>query len=213
MKKIIPVLIITVFVFVSCKDKKQGQEQKQGQDTVQQKTEEGTPTLKQDPALDSVDIRKVITDFYNWYNKNYAKFQNYDLYSSIKKKNAPPYKINWDVVAKYQDFIRTSVPQLGEEFISNQKRFFQQCDSAFKVDVKDDIPYGFDWDWYTNSQEDPQYLLDEMNKSKQWIIAVKDNDATVNIKGNSDNRAATTVINLTMKKENGQWKIAKIGTE
>ncbi len=66
-------------------------------------------------------------------------------------------------MSKYQDFIRTSAPQLGEEFIKNQKHFFEQCDSAFKVDVKDEIPYGFDWDWYTNSQEDPQYLLDEMN--------------------------------------------------
>jgi hypothetical protein len=98
------------------------------------------------PQKDSAEIRTVIIDFYNWYNKNDAKLQEYHLYSGIKKKDAPPYKINWDEVTKYQDFIRSSVPQLGEEFLKNQKHFFEKCDSAFKADVNDEIPYGFDYD-------------------------------------------------------------------
>lgn len=208
MQKLITILFILSIGFISCKDKKQISEK----DTVDQKTVE----VAQNPAKDSMEIRKVITEFYDWYNKNYTKFLEYNLYNGIKKKDVPPYKINWDVVEKYHAFIRKEVKELGEEFIKNQKNFLQQCDSAFKVDVEDEIPYGFDYDWYTNSQEDPKYLLDEMNKSKKWIINVNGNDATADIKGpynDNGKQSETTIIKLAMKKENDKWKIAKIGMD
>lgn len=208
MKKLTFVLIITVFAFISCKDKKQAPEQ----DKAQQKTEQAA----QNPAKDSAEIRKVIVDFYNWYNKNNGVFQQYNLYSGIKKKETPPYKINWDQVEKYQDFIRSSVPQLGEEFIKNQKYFLRQCDSAFKVDVKDELPYGFDYDWYTDSQEDPQYLLDRLNGSGIWKITANGNEAQAEVTNYYDDggkQAKETVVSITMKKEKGGWKIAKIGKD
>jgi len=161
-----------------------------------------------------VEKKKMTPASITWFTTNDAKLQGYDLYSSIKRKNMPPYKINWDQVAKYHDFIRGNVPQLGETFISNQKRFFEQCDSAFKVDLEDDIPYGFDYDWYTSSQEEPQYLLDEINKSGPWTITGSGDDAAVDIISEYDNngkKEMTTLIRLNLKKENGQWKIAGIG--
>ena len=113
-------------------------------------------------------------------------------------------------------FIRSAAPQLGEEFISNQKHFFQQCDSAFKKDVEDEIPYGFDYDWYTNSQEDAQYLVDEINKNKPWSISITGDNAFVEVKGDLDDngkKTESTFLTLYMKKESGQWKIAKIGLD
>ncbi len=208
MNQVVFVLFVIVMGLMACKDKKQNA----GRDAVEQKT----AGVVLDPARDSAAIRTVITDFYNWYNKNYARFQEYDLYNGIKKKDAPPYKINWDGVEKYQQFIRDSVPQLGEEFIKNQKHFLQQCDSAFKVEVEDDIPYGFDYDWYTNSQEDPQYLVDNINRAYNWIIKVNEDDATVDIKAIfhvEERQTGETIMKLVMKKEQGNWKIAKIGIE
>src|SRR3982750_2097846 len=82
---------------------------------------------------DSLQIKNSIFTFYNWYNKNYTKLQAFNLYSSIKTKDAPPYKINWKEVDRYQSFLRTSVPNISEEFIKNQRIFLQQCDSAFKI--------------------------------------------------------------------------------
>jgi len=197
---------IVAIGFASCNNKKQATEN----DAVV--TEQKTTEVAADPAKDSTEIRKVITDFYNWYNTNYAKFQEYNLYGGIKKKDMPPYKINWDEVEKYQDFIRTSVPQLGQEFLSNQKKFFQQCDSAFKVDTQDELPYGFDYDWYTNSQEDPSYLLDGINKSPKWMINVKGEEASVEIGApdHKDYLAGSLLLIVGMKKENGKWTIAKI---
>ncbi|HEY6063756.1 MAG TPA: hypothetical protein VIV35_09115 [Chitinophagaceae bacterium] len=207
MKEVVFILLISVISLNACNDRKQTA----GKDSIEQKT----GGVAKDPAKDSAEIRTVITGFYNWYTKNYTKFEGYDLYNGIKKKDAPPYKINWDGVAKYQQFIRDSVPQLGEGFIADQKHFFQQCDSAFKVDVEDDIPYGFDYDWYTNSQEDPQYLVGELNdKNSYWAVGLNGDAATVNISVIRDidgkpNRES--VITIAMKKENGKWTIAKIG--
>src|SRR4051794_4285130 len=95
-----------------------------------------TPTaaVETDPLKDSANIRSVIIDFYNWYNKNYTKLMRYDLYDGIKKKDEPPYVIKWKEVEKYHQFIRDSVPGLGEQFMVNQRHFFEQCDSAFKKD-------------------------------------------------------------------------------
>ncbi len=208
MKGIIFSLCIIISGLMACKDKKQTPQK----DAMEEKATEAFS----DPAKDSTEIRKVITGFYNLYTKYDTKLQEYDLYSGIKKKDAPPYKINWEEVTKYQDFIRTSMPQLGEEFIANQKKMLQQCDSAFKVDVEDELPYGFDYDWYTNSQEDPQYLLDEINKNKPWPINIEGENAFVEVKGEFENngkKELSTFVTLYMKKENGQWKIAKIGLD
>jgi hypothetical protein len=204
MKTFLMFLLAGAILIISCKDKKQNS----ANETQQ-------PTATADPVKDSAEIRAAITSFYNWYTTNYTKLMKYDLYSGIKKEDAPPYKINWDGVEKYQQFIRDSIPQLGEEFLKNQKRFFEQCDSAFKKDVEDDIPYGFDYDWYTNSQEDSQYLLDGINKSAKWIINVKGDDATVEIGAPEDKNyvSGSLLIQLDMKKENGAWKIAKIGND
>lgn len=163
---------------------------------------------------DSVQIRNTITAFYNWYTKNYTKFQSFTLYAGVKTKEGPPYKINWKEAERYLIFLRKSVPWLGEEFIKNQQIFFKQCDSAFKANTEDEIPYGFDYDWYTNSQEEPQWLADELKKSKQWIITVKGIDANVDVLGyymEQGNKVETVVMCFIMKKEKAKWKIAKIG--
>ncbi len=170
-----------------------------------------TPTL----AEDSATIRSTVLDFYNWYSVNYEKLMSYDLYDGAKEKDAPPYKIKWDEVTKYHAYIKDSVPDLGEAFLANQREMFRKADSAFKVDLDEDVPYYFDYDWYTNTQEDPKYILEEMQKSKLWMIEHDGPMATVDIKGYNEDKTKEewSVIKLTMKKENGTWKIAKIGED
>ena len=208
MKHITILLFIAMTVTISCNNKKE----KSGEAS----TETTTTTSTTDTAQDSAAIRTVILDFYNWYDKNYQKLMNYDLYSGIKKKDAPPYKINWDVVDKYQAFIRDSVPQLGDEFLKNQKVLFTKADSAFKVDIHDDVPAYFDYDWYTNNQEEPKYLLEGINQSKKWIISVKGDNASVEIGSPENNKNyvdGSLLLYVGMKKENGQWTIAMIGND
>lgn len=193
-------------VILSCNGKKE-----KAADTEAPKTEQSATNA----AEDSVAIRKVIMDFYNWYVKNDTKLMAYQLYEGIKKTDAPPYAINWSEVEKYQAFLRDSVPQLGQSFLVNQKKFFQQCDSAFKKDVEDELPYGFDYDWYTNSQEDPSYLVNGIQASGKWIIKVNGNEASVEIGAPEDKSyvSGSLLLFVGLEKENGQWKISKIGND
>lgn len=203
MQKFILILVAAVLLS-ACKDKKQASGENQAPAEVATTA-----------ADDSAAIRKTITDFYNWYNANDEKMMGYKLYSGINKPDQPPYKINWDEVERYQAFIRDSVPQLGPEFLANQRKMFQQCDSAFKVYVEDELPYGFDYDWYTNSQEDPSYLLDGIKASGKWIINVKGDEAAVEIGAPEDKSyvSGSLLLFVGLKKENGQWKIASIGND
>ncbi len=203
------VLFMGVTMIIACNNSKKTETKETAADTAQ-KTEvipAATP--------DSVAIKAVILDFYTWYTQNDKKLMSFDLYHSLKKNNAAPYELNKDEVKKYQDFVRDSIPQLGAEFDKNLAVMFTKADSAFKKDLKDDVPVYFDYDWYTNSQEDPQYLLDGIKKSNKWIITVNGDNATVEIGAPEDKNytSGSLLIQLDMKKENGQWTIAKIGND
>jgi hypothetical protein len=200
------IFVLAMTTLIACNNKKE------------EKTETTTvPTVEvsSDPAADSAAIRAVIIDFYTWYTANYKKLMGYNLYSSVKKNNGAPYKMNWEEVKRYQDFIRDSIPQLGDAYLVYQKAMFDKADSAFKVDLEGDVPAYFDYDWYTNSQEDPSYLLDGIKASGKWIIYVKGEEAAVEI-GAPENKnyvSGSLLLFVGMKKENGQWTIAKIGND
>jgi hypothetical protein len=161
---------------------------------------------------DSLQINNTINSFYKWYNKNWQTVPTFTLYRKIKRD--PPYAINWKEVERYLAWLRKNAPQLGEEFHKNERIFFKECDSAFKIQVQDEVPYGFDGDRFTNSQELPDYIIDEMKKAKQWAIKVDGNNATVDVLGSYDDKGKeieTLIICFEMKKEKGKWTIAKIG--
>lgn len=198
------ILLSAALLAAACKGKKQ---------ETAQETEPAQHTVNS--ASDSTEIRKVITDFYDWYTVNYSKLMGYKLYSGTKKSDQPPYKINWDEADRYQAFIRDSVPQLGDAFLVNQKKQFEQCDSAFKADPKEELPYGFDYDWFTNSQEDPAWLLSGIKASGKWSINVTADAASAEIGAPEDKNyvPGSLLLYVGMKKENGQWTIAKIGND
>lgn len=203
MKQFVLILFTATYLF-ACNNNKQETAQKQ-QPAVITAADTG----------DSANIRNVILDFYTWYTGNYDMMMGYQLYKGINKMDQPPYKINWDEVKRYQAFIKDSVPQLGQDFLDNQMKMFRQCDSAFKVDMADEIPYGFDYDWYTNSQEEPSYLLTGIRSSGKWIISIKGDEASVEIGAPEDKNyvSGSLLLFVGLKKENGQWKIAKIGND
>jgi len=208
MKKLLSLALILSVLVISCKNKKDANEATTND------------TVVNDLSKDTTEIKDVVLGFYSWYNSNYEKMQQFRLAKGTRNIDEPPYQIDWAEVDRLHQFIRSSVPQLGEEFLVNQKLFFQQSDSAFKVDLDDEIPYGFDYDWYTNSQEDPQYLLDELKRSSKWIINVNGNTAIADIKAiindpyiNAGKPHEVTVLKLKMNREAGKWKIAKIGEE
>lgn len=202
MKPFLLIMTLTLGL-LACKEKKQ--------DNPGPASSGSTGTV----AEDSTAIRQTVTAFYEWYTSNYNKMMGYKLYSGLNKPDMPPYRINWDEVDRYQAYIRDSVPYLGADFLVSQKNMFRQCDSAFKVDTKDEIPYGFDYDWYTNSQEDPSYLLKGIQASQKWMLNVQGETAKLEIGApdDKDYLAGSLLLFVALKKENGEWKITQIGND
>ena len=171
------------------------------------------PARAQGSKDDTALIKNTVMGFYEWYVQHHAKLNSFELYQGIHRREEPPYRINWPEVDRYFDFIRHSVPWLGEAFIRQQKAFFVECDSVFKTDPEGEIPYGFDFDWYTNSQEDPGWLLDELKRATRWKISVNGDEAQADVMGmynDNGNQVEAVILCYTMKKEKGKWRIARI---
>jgi len=169
-----------------------------------------------DPAADSLAVRQLITGFYNWYGTHDTVLYRFHLYEGVKKVDEPPYRINWKEVDAYQLYIRENMQWLGEEFLARQRKMLQTCDSAFKEDKEGEIPYGFDYDWYTNSQEEASFLTAQVNKPLPWKMEWAGDYVTVTLRGEDEidgQLKQRDYFPILVKKENGQWKIARIGTE
>lgn len=206
--KILIAVLTTFISCIACNNEKSNTSQEVTTD------EQVKPDATVNPQEDSAVIRKTITDFYDWYLVNWDKFPTNGLYKGIKKADMPPYQIDWKAVEKYHNFIKESVPQLGNTFIAAQKKFLEQCDEEFKKDTEGEIPYGFDYDWYTNSQEEPKYLVDEMNNSHNWKTVVSGDDANVEVmrwRDDNGQKIEEPIIKFGMKREAGKWTIARIG--
>jgi len=80
------------------------------------------------------------------------------------------------------------------------------------VNTEDEIPWGFDYDWYTNSQEEAQVLIDELKKAKQWAMTINGVSASVDVLGfytDNGKKIETVVMCFKMKKEKGSGVLRK----
>lgn len=165
---------------------------------------------------DSTQIVQQIMAFYKWYGVNHAKLNSFELYRGTKKPDEPPYKINWKEAERYFAYIRAAVPYLNEAFIANRREFLKECDVEFKNDPEGEIPYGFDYDWYTNSQEETEYLVEELKKTEKWVIRVTGGThASVEahrLPGNPGERTYAFFC-MVMNKVKGKWTIGRIGCQ
>ena len=151
-------------------------------------------------------VKKVVVDFYKWYAANDAKLYNFKLYKGKVVKDAPPYIIDWKVAEKYFNYVRKNVTWLGQAFIINERKFLKQCQQNFNKYPEEEMPMGFDYDRFTDTQEDAKYTLDEyiLNKKMTWQINIKNAVAIVFINVKNKDRSKVELV-----KENGTWKISK----
>jgi hypothetical protein len=123
------------------------------------------------PLPDSAQIKNTITSFYKWYNTNWQKVKAFKLYKGKTKKDAPPYEINWIEVEKYFAYLHKNVPYLSEAFFEEERKRFKRIEKDFKDNPDEEMPSGFDYDHFTNSQEEPSYFMSELlKKDNNWLI-------------------------------------------
>ena len=168
-------------------------------------------------ATDSVQIKNTVIQFYKWYKANWKQLAAFKLYKSRQHKEGPPYMINWKEVETYFSYLRHHVPYLGEAFIASERRAFKAIDAAFIKYPEDDVPAGFDYDRFTDTQQDPKWFWQELNKkANTWTITISGNKATVVVKGKNDQDKAaedTDVFCGSVAKEKGTWKMATLACE
>ena len=154
--------------------------------------------------------KTTVVDFYKWYKANWKKMNAFVLYKGKKKKNMPPYVIDWKAVDKYFAFIRNSVPYFGETFITHEKKFFKETQQEFDADPDGEVPAGFDYDRFDGSQEEPKYMVDQiiLYPKNKWEVKINGNVATVVIT-DMHKDAGIQKHKVGLVKENGTWKISE----
>ncbi len=155
-------------------------------------------------------VKQVVVDFYKWYAVNDAKLYKFKLYKGRIEKDAPPYIIDWKVAEKYFAFIRKNVPWLGETFIVNERKFLKDCQLSFNKNPTEEMPIGFDYDRFTDTQEDAKYTLSEtiLNKKMFWQINIRSNNTNA-VVGISEKQKTDEISKIELVKEKGLWKISK----
>lgn len=162
-------------------------------------------------AQDSTQIKIAINDFYKWYNSNWEKVNAYKLYKGKHKKDEPPYVIDWKEVDRYIAYLRKNATVLSETFLAAERKRIKEIEKDFIENPDEEMPSGFDYDHFTNSQEEPGYFITELNK--------KGNKWTINYP--SKNKAHLVILysegdvffcsDLTREKRT--WKIAGLNCE
>ncbi len=154
--------------------------------------------------------------FYKWYTANSSKVSAFKLYKSKKGKDGPPYAMNWTVVDSFFSYLRRNAPFLGEGFMKSERKNFKQIDAAFAKYPKDELPAGFDYDRFTDTQESPQWFWQQLNKkSTTWTIIVSGDKANIEVKGKGEANATEPLDLFCGKavKEGGVWKLATLACE
>ncbi len=164
---------------------------------------------KEESAL----IRKT-TAFYQWYKAGRHRMDDFELFKGKGKESTPPYHINWPAVERYFTYIRTSVPALGEAFITWHRNDFVKIDKWFKGNPTDEVPAGFDYDRIVGGQVGAaEALEDAFPEEGKWEVKIKGSTATVTWvyrTEEEDTGEMMEVRSITeLKKERGTWKISR----
>ncbi len=153
------------------------------------------------------NIRQTIQTFYAWYfthHKEASAFPEFMGHAGLKAVTG----VNWDEVRKLHDYLRKNAPGLGEAYFQNDLEFLREKDSLFHAHPDEDM--GFDYDRFTQSQDDLSYLRRQLAARNRWDITINNDTAYVTAYGRKGSPIPDFAFSWEMRKESGLWKIARI---
>lgn len=156
---------------------------------------------------DERQIRQVIQTFYVWYERHQ---QTVRAFAELKVR--PDVKaatgVNWSEVARLHAYLHQSAPGLADAYFENDREFLREKDSLFRANPDEEM--GFDYDRYTQSQNDPAYLFRQLAVRNRWDITISGDTAYVTAYNRTSGEILDFAFSWEMRKEGGAWKIARI---
>lgn len=155
---------------------------------------------------DSIQVKRSITGFLQWYKKNIRRSNSFAMlgtdakgYTFVQKK----------ACQDYLDFVKSS-RFISNKFIAHWQRYFD--DQAIKIKreklTKDDVPEGFDFDFVLITQE-PEIVLNKIDSLRFKIISLKKTMAIMQVTLPSDD---SVQYEFEMQKTKAGWLIDYIST-
>lgn len=144
------------------------------------------------PGQDSPET--VVYKFFKWYFDN--KINEMEL-TNWNAPNVKAYRVNFTATENYLKKIQ-SAGFVSQAYIDYWRSYFKKCDERFIREKQDDgPPMGFEFDFVTNSQENPEKVLPPDFK----LLGINGNKARVKYAG--------YLVYLLQQEEKG-WKITGI---
>jgi tetratricopeptide (TPR) repeat protein len=144
------------------------------------------------PSQDKPEV--VVFKFFKWYFDN--KINELEL-TNWNDPNMKFYRVNFSATEKYLQKLQTT-GFVSKTYIENWRNYFKRRDEAFlKEQQNDGPPMGFEFDFITNSQENPE----KINASDFKLIEITETKAKVNYAG---------YLVYLLQMEGKEWKITGI---
>ena len=132
----------------------------------------------QSRSTDSIQIRKSVYGFLQWYKTNIKKANGFGMIDYDTKGFA---FVKLQACQDYLSFIKSS-KQVSTKYIGYWRKYFEDEAQKIKKDklTKDDVPEGFDFDFVLITQE-PEIVLDSLKNLQFKLVSLNSKAAVMEI--------------------------------
>ncbi len=156
---------------------------------------EKTPAPVVTTTADSTAAAAALHRFFAWYNTNQEALGKFDITNDTGKH----LQLNEKALAQYLAELKKS-GVVSDEFVADETKFYQTCAKLWQTENIDDVPSGMGQDRMYCAQD---YMGDYALAPVK--VTVSGDRALASLMPVEDIK-----INFDLKKENGQWLLAKI---
>ena len=191
MKQFALLTLVVAFFLVACNNK----------DAAKSAASAETKTAVANTSADSLAIAEALHGFFTWYDANETRLGKIE-YVNDKGKHLV---LDEKQLMLYHAEIKKS-GFVSDDFIADEKKFYQACSKAWANERKDEVPTGLDANRYHCAQ-------DFMAPYNTGVVTSTINgdraDAVLTLSAGT----AKSDFKFEMKKENGKWLLAKINCD
>ena len=160
-----------------------------------------TKTAVVNTTADSLAIAEALHGFFTWYDANETRLGKIE-YVNDKGKHLV---LDEKQLMLYHAEVKKS-GFVSDDFIADEKKFYQACSKAWAKERKDEVPTGLEADRYHCAQD---FVAPYNTGAVTSIINGDHADVVLTLSAGG----SKSDFKFEMKKENGKWLLSKIGCD